>query len=904
MSKRRCFTYTIALALLGTFFVTGSVLSLAKEVVVDNSSAGTSSTGTWLVSGGPNPYGANSLYGNNGATYTWHAALPESGTYDVYMWWTYYNNRSANAPVTIGYSGGSQVIRVNQLINGGQWNKLGSFRFDAAEGGTITLTAEGAAPTTYSADAVRFVSVPAPNAGDAVVDNSSAGTSSTGTWLVSGGLTPYGTNSLYANGSSTSAPTYTWKAALPQSGTYDVYMWWTYYSNRSANAPVDIIHGNGSTRVWVNQLDQTKAGMWNKLGTFVFDATLGGTVKLTANTAGFTYSADAVRFVYVATPSNAVPAASIDSITPSPAAVGQTVSFTGHGTDGDGTITGYSWRSSIDGQLSTAASFSTARLSEGSHTIYLKVQDNAGAWSPETSRSLTVKEAGGEAPTFGFVDDFISNSTGEYTVAVTKAESSQAIVPRGGFTYELPNRRVKVSAAENTRVLFSHPLSSQVNGVFLLDFLPTYKHPTPLVPGGRLLIRLKQDQDNYYELYSSNGAGAGYLRKIVNGQQAAYTAFRTGYLLNTKIYTIKITYAADTAKVEAFDQVLTISAGGIILVNSFEVEAVQQDAYIDNIVSPHTADPYVFITTPRNYYLKRDAPLVVKGLSGNVQAGWGTRFVLDRDTASEIMLTDMTAPYEVSFGSVAPGEHTMDAFVVDASGNVVPGNFTHDSQSAVGIGEYMVAIGDSITYGEGDDYGPDNTSNDERNTGGGYEPILNNLLTGYRGYPHTVVNEGASGTRTVNGAVSVPGIIAQHPNAGYYLVMYGTNDSRVKTPSGLGLRPGDTGYYGSYKDFMQRIITSIKNAGKIPVLAKIPPVLGDTATGAPYPDLNSAARNVLIRDYNKVIDELVVENSLPLRGPDFYQYFAGHTEEYFDNYHPNGRGYQSMAHLWFNALIP
>jgi hypothetical protein len=32
------------------------------EIIVDNGDPGTSSTGTWLVSGGANPYGANSLY--------------------------------------------------------------------------------------------------------------------------------------------------------------------------------------------------------------------------------------------------------------------------------------------------------------------------------------------------------------------------------------------------------------------------------------------------------------------------------------------------------------------------------------------------------------------------------------------------------------------------------------------------------------------------------------------------------------------------------------------------------------------------------------------------------------------------------------------------------------------------
>ncbi|MEM2839899.1 MAG: clostripain-related cysteine peptidase, partial [Thermoplasmata archaeon] len=85
-----------------------------------------------------------------------------------------------------------------------------------------------------------------------------------------------------------------------------------------------------------------------------------------------------------------MPVASIDSISPNPANLGQTVNFNGHGTDSDGTIVAYNWRSSIDGQLSTSASFSTSTLSPGAHTIYFKVQDNDLQWSTEVQATLFV----------------------------------------------------------------------------------------------------------------------------------------------------------------------------------------------------------------------------------------------------------------------------------------------------------------------------------------------------------------------------------------------------------------------------------------------------------------------------------------------------------------------------------
>jgi len=88
---------------------------------------------------------------------------------------------------------------------------------------------------------------------------------------------------------------------------------------------------------------------------------------------------------------NKLPTAYIDSVSPNPAYKGQTVWFSGHGTDPDGSIVTYEWRSSIDGFLSSSSSFSTSSLSVGTHTIYFRVKDNAGAWSPEATITLKVK---------------------------------------------------------------------------------------------------------------------------------------------------------------------------------------------------------------------------------------------------------------------------------------------------------------------------------------------------------------------------------------------------------------------------------------------------------------------------------------------------------------------------------
>jgi hypothetical protein len=92
------------------------------------------------------------------------------------------------------------------------------------------------------------------------------------------------------------------------------------------------------------------------------------------------------------------PTAYIDLISPRNATCGQTVSFKGHGIDPDGTIGAYNWRSSIDGDLSTADSFSTSTLSPGTHSIWFKVQDNDGQWSNEVMGNVVVATVGATKP--------------------------------------------------------------------------------------------------------------------------------------------------------------------------------------------------------------------------------------------------------------------------------------------------------------------------------------------------------------------------------------------------------------------------------------------------------------------------------------------------------------------------
>ncbi|MCE5187063.1 MAG: PKD domain-containing protein [Planctomycetaceae bacterium] len=445
------------------------------ELIIDNGQSGTSSTGTWTVSGGTGAYGANSLYGRNNATYTWAFTVPQAGNYEVFMWWTEFSSRSTAAPVTVTDADGAHALTVNQQTNGSQWNSLGVFSF--ATSGQVRLQATGAYPTSYCADAVRIVSTTAaavradftaaPTAGQAplsvqftdtstaettitswqwdfdnngtvdstqqnptyqfaaagqysvkltvscpsgtdtetksnlitvepsssyeqIVDNGDPGTSSTGTWAASGASDPYGADSMWARYTAT----YTWRFTPTQSGPCSVSMWWTVISSRGTAIPVAITHAGGTANLTVNQ--QQNGGRWNLLGSYNFNAGTEYSIVLRTPGGSPTACADAVRIVSGGGGTNQPPTAAINSVAPNPALRGQTIYFAGSGTDNDGTVTAYQWTSSISGSLSTSSSFSTSSLSNGTHTISFRVQDDDGAWSSPQTLILVITDTSGD----------------------------------------------------------------------------------------------------------------------------------------------------------------------------------------------------------------------------------------------------------------------------------------------------------------------------------------------------------------------------------------------------------------------------------------------------------------------------------------------------------------------------
>lgn len=89
----------------------------------------------------------------------WIPRFPQDGDYAVYVSYSADAQRSPRAHYRVHYWGGVKDVYVNQQIAGNMWVYLGTFRFQAgqaAERGSVELLAEGSAPGSLSADAVKF----------------------------------------------------------------------------------------------------------------------------------------------------------------------------------------------------------------------------------------------------------------------------------------------------------------------------------------------------------------------------------------------------------------------------------------------------------------------------------------------------------------------------------------------------------------------------------------------------------------------------------------------------------------------------------------------------------------------------------------------------------------------------
>jgi Tfp pilus tip-associated adhesin PilY1 len=250
-----------------------------------------SNGGDWRSSSSSEAYNDNYYYSRRVGDYTatWTPSFTSDGQYDVYARWADSTNRSKNVPYTMTYSDGvggtlTDTVTVDQTVNGGKWVKLGSYFFSAGAGDvSINYHVSSTSDDRICADAIRFTPTGASwdwaTHGDAY-DNHYWWTPSNGDYWAR------------------------WTPDLPVAGDWEVQVRWYGNNERSTGDRPDavkyvITHAGGTTEYVPHPSQRKNSGVWLSLGTYTFNAGMGGNVTLTHTRTGAvdTICADAVRFI-------------------------------------------------------------------------------------------------------------------------------------------------------------------------------------------------------------------------------------------------------------------------------------------------------------------------------------------------------------------------------------------------------------------------------------------------------------------------------------------------------------------------------------------------------------------------------------------------------------------------------
>lgn len=202
--------------------------------------------------------------------------------------------------------------------------------------------------------------------------------------------------------------------------------------------------------------------------------------------------------------------------------------------------------------------------------------------------------------------------------------------------------------------------------------------------------------------------------------------------------------------------------------------------------------------------------------------------------------------------------------VTKAGGSKVSLNFDiHDASN--GVSDSWIFFGDSVTAGSMvNAYGT------------GFASFVNQLDSGF--FP-VQENGGIGGISSRDGKANIDKWLSTSP-AKYVSIAYGTNDAW-----------GNPNNAQSYYENTKYMIDAVLNAGKVPVLPKIP--------YATNPDVGSNTGY-----YNAMIDKLYSEYGDKLvHGPDFDEFFRNNTWGLGDDgVHPNSDGYEAMRKLWAETM--
>jgi hypothetical protein len=391
-----------------------------QTIRLDNTSSNFSVTGTWnTVTSDFDKYKTDYRWATGGTASTraqWALSLPQTGRYEVSVWWTDDTARSSSARIEVTHAGGTSSVNLDQRTRGGQWVPVGTYQFNTT-GHSVAINAGASATGRVIADGLRLQRVPDVGA-DIVVDNGGTGYRESGTWSTSASSGFFGTNSRFANVNSGASATFTPTLSIRRK--YNVYAWYVAGSNRTSGAQYVVHREGGTNTVTVNQT--TNGSRWVLLG--AYDLAPGQNHRVVLNTTasnGTVVSSDAVRFVEAG---EAAPVASTEVIVDNTDA-GFTASTNWSASSSEPGFLGSNYRVRATASVSDSAQWTANLPSAGSYQVYAR-------WTSGTNRAASAPYV-------------ISHTGGSSTVNVNQQTNNGTWVLLGTYNFNAGNNTVRLS---------------------------------------------------------------------------------------------------------------------------------------------------------------------------------------------------------------------------------------------------------------------------------------------------------------------------------------------------------------------------------------------------------------------------------------------------------------------------
>ncbi len=412
------------------------------------------------------------------------------------------------------------------------------------------------------------------------------------------------------------------------------------------------------------------------------------------------------------------------------------------------------------------------------------------------------------------------------------------------------------------------------------------------------------DGNNFYRVSMNSRNGSTRLEKRVAGQFTTLAVNARGYTPGA-VVTFGIEVRGSQIFVEIGGDPVFAVDDSSLSTGTVALYTKAIAAFDDVTLSVPGTNPTIALRSPLAYLTQSGTSLAVEALVANLPAGGSVRFSLDGGS----LVTDSTVPYQASYNSVQPGNHTVSATLLNSSNGVAD----TDSNVFVGAGgEFFVQIGDSITNGTGDGYNEDNISDSGRYIGiMGQQADIMDLLDATRANlsPTIVFNEGMGGDASDDAAFErIDSILERYPDVDTVLIALGTNDTFIPILSGQGCSGASCN--NTYKGNIQTLVDKIR---WLDYPTNTVPSFLNVRVALPPPEFTQASpwssvANNRLREYITVIQS---ELSGTQTGPDFFGYFmpssdpTTHRRSLFaDALHPNGLGFKLLSALWHNNIEP